>query len=182
MRNFTVGNLIWERRLLHCWFPWFARYSCEAFLFYFACLLSVEDPCINFTWFSSNVSFVDPDFEYLSLIFSLVLIVIPHYSWDVELLYLRVCSLALVSAVKTSLVQNLHLAQSQNLSSSESKKLQSPESFPFIYLSQSPLSLIIFCTLNKLLVHKTVLYYSFVIIKTPEVESCWTNLVPTKWF
>jgi hypothetical protein len=179
--------LIWERRLLHCWLPWFALYRFEAFLFCFACLLSVEDPCINFTWFSSNVSFVDLDLKYLSLIFGLVLIVIPLLllrCWFcmlyVELLYFRVRSLALVVSNQNFTRSESSLSPKSESDFSRVQMLQSPESFPFIYLSHNQLSLIIFCTLNKLLVHKIVLYYSFVIIKTLEVESCWTNLVPTE--
>jgi hypothetical protein len=72
----------------------------------------------------------------------------------------RVCRLALVTVIRTSLVQ-------------------SPESSFVFLISQSQLSLISLCTLNKLLVHKIILYYNFVIIKTLEVNSCWTNLVPT---
>jgi hypothetical protein len=126
MRNSVVGNLIWKRRLLHCWLPWFARYRCEAFLFCFVCLLSVGDPCINFTWyFPTSLLLI-----LTSNIFRWFYLSLDHYSslllrcWFclyVELLYSRICSLALVTTVRTSLVQNLHLAQSQNLTSSESR-------------------------------------------------------------
>jgi hypothetical protein len=90
----------------------------------------------------------------------------------------RIYSPALATVVRISLVQNLHLVQS-TLTSSESKYSESRIFFLFL-VSQSQLSLIIFCKLNKQLVHKIILYYNFVIINTPEVNSCRTNLVPTK--